>query len=107
MLVTAGGATMLSDEIVENAWMRARSRCECERGGHGHDHRCGNGLVWGQRGIPTALGGWEALTHGDPKLGGWMAVNQSEILCWACYMEVIATQNAGVRDTAMQSDGAA
>ncbi len=83
---------MFSDETVENAWMRARSRCECERGGHSHTHRCGKALVWTHRGKPTTLGGWQPLTNGDANLGGWMAVNQCEIVCWRCFIEIRAAQ---------------
>ncbi len=81
---------MFSDEIVENAWMRARSCCECERAPHGHRHRCGKPLVWPHQGKATTLGGWQAVRTGDPTAGGWDAVNACEILCWACYRAVMA-----------------
>jgi hypothetical protein len=80
---------MYADEIVANAWMRSRAWCECERHEHGHPFRCSTALVWERRGQPTAAGGWEVLKSGDAKLGGWQAVHQSEILCWACYEEVM------------------
>jgi len=70
-----------SDETVENAWTRARARCE---GRH-----CGTPLVWALRG-EAASGGWEALHNGHKNLGGWAAVNQCQILCWACYTKATA-----------------
>jgi hypothetical protein len=82
---------MYADEIVENAWMRARARCECERRAHPHPRRCNHPLVWENRGQATTLGGWQAYVTGDPQLGGWEAVNQCEILCWACYTAVQGT----------------
>jgi len=81
---------MYTDETVENAWTRARARCECTRKGHRHVQGCGAPLVWTLQGKATTLGGWEALRQGDLKLGGWEAVNQCEILCWACYRAVTA-----------------
>ncbi len=99
---------MFSDETVENAWMRARSRCECERNGHGHTHPCGKALVWTHRGKPTTLGGWQALMHGDAKLGGWLAVNECEILCWACFIEArAAAEPDRAQDAARQRKHAA
>ncbi len=68
---------MYTDETVENAWTRARARCECARKGHRHVQGCGAPLVWTLQSKATTLGGWEA-------------VNQCEILCWACYRAVTA-----------------
>ncbi len=83
---------MQSDEILENAWMRSHSRCECERAGHAHPGRCGKALVWTHQGKATTLGGWQVLRHGENRLGGWEAVNACEILCWRCYQASVAEQ---------------
>ncbi len=94
---------MQSDETVENAWTRAR--CECEHNSHAPAHRCGTPLVWAQRG-QTVSGGWEALHNGHKNLGGWEAVTQCQILCWACDAKVTAA--ATQRDDAelsQRSDG--
>ncbi len=79
---------MYSDETVENAWLRARACCECERHSHHHGERCGALLLWQHRGEPQREGAWEAHRTGDLKLGGWEAVNCCEILCWRCYEQV-------------------
>jgi len=65
---------MPSDEVVENAWTRARCTCECDHATHAHAARCGTALVWEQRG--TAM----------PE--GWKAVQTCHILCWSCYQKV-------------------
>ncbi len=83
---------MYADEIVENAWMRSYATCECARSGHHHAGPCGAPLVWVQRGIPNGIGGWEVRRGRDRTLGGWEAVNQCEILCWACYQAVTAAR---------------
>jgi hypothetical protein len=85
---------VFSDETVENAWLRSRSCCECERSDHGHAHRCGKALVWTHRGKRTTVGGWEALSPGDAQLGGWMAVNHWEILCWSCYTAILGAEHS-------------
>ncbi len=86
---------MYTDEVVENAWMRARSRCECARDGHAHQGRCGKPLVWTHQGKGTTVGGWQARRNGSKRLGGWEAVNQCEILCWACYQAVAGASAVG------------
>jgi hypothetical protein len=76
------------DEPVENAWMRARARCECRRGTHHQEDRCPQDLVWEQRGRRGHRGGWEVY-HNSPRVhAGWEAVKQIEILCWECYQAV-------------------
>ncbi len=85
---------MYADEVLENAWMRSHSTCECERDGHAHHGRCGKHLVWTHQGKATTLGGWQTLRNGSKKLGGWEAVNQCEILCYACYQAVTADSPA-------------
>jgi hypothetical protein len=82
---------MHSDEVVENAWLRARAQCECERAAHaGHAGRCTTLLQWTARGIEHKEGAWEAHRTGDPRLGGWEAANACAVLCWACYQQVQA-----------------
>ncbi len=80
---------MFSDETIENAWMRSRAQCECRRKGHGHRTRCTHKLEWEERGQANERGGWEAYRKGSPSVGGWEAVNQSEILCWTCYRQTL------------------
>ncbi len=77
------------DEPVENAWMRSRARCECRRASHGHRGRCGQVLVWEHRRQATSRGAWEAHHTGPPSAAGWQAVQQCEILCWACYQQSV------------------
>jgi predicted metalloprotease with PDZ domain len=38
------------------------------------------------------------------KLGGWEAVNQCEILCWACYQEVTATLASQTQGLALSNE---
>jgi hypothetical protein len=84
---------MYADEAIENAWMRARSRCECGRSGHPeHRGRCEAVLSWTARGDPEQGGAWEAIQRGGAQLGGWQAVDLTEILCWACYRRAISSQ---------------
>ncbi len=80
---------MFSDEIIENAWMRARAECECRIKGHGHGSRCAAPLHWAHKGEPGELGGWEVLNKKGPARAGWQAVNQCVILCWRCYGQSI------------------
>ena len=79
---------MNSDEVIENAWMRARAECECRAKGHGHGSRCAVSLVWTHRGEP---GGWEVFKKKGPDRAGWQAVNQCVILCWHCYQQLLGT----------------
>jgi hypothetical protein len=78
---------MLSDETLENAWVRSHARCECGRKAHGHSARCGRELQWEDRGQADARGGWEVYRKGNLTVGDWRAVNQCEILCWMCYQQ--------------------
>ncbi len=83
---------MISDEILENAWMRARAECECRAKGHGHGLRCAEPLFWEQRGESGERGAWEVLKTG-PARAGWQAVNQCVIVCWRCYQHSIGARN--------------
>ena len=80
---------MFHDDTVENAWIRSRARCECTCSTHGHRQPCGCALDWDCRGSSNWRGGWEAYRKGGPTLLGWKAVNQCEILCWACYEQAV------------------
>ena len=77
---------MPSDEVVENAWTRARCTCECDHATHAHAARCGTALVWEHRGMAVP-GGWETVTNGPKGLAGWHAVQASRTLCWSCYQK--------------------
>ena len=79
---------MSTDEALDNAWMRARGQCECERVSHGrHGARCDTPLLWAARGTALRLGAWEAYRTGDFTRGHWEVVNGYEILCWACFRQ--------------------
>jgi hypothetical protein len=84
---------MWVDEVVENAWVRSGGRCECSRRHHGHGVECGRALAWAHRGTHTATG-WELVRHGDPKVGGWQAVKDAQVLCVECYRRV-TTEHTG------------
>ena len=97
---------MYSDDVVENAWMRARAQCECVREAHGgHAGRCTTLLRWTARGTDHKNGAWEAHVIGDPRLGGWEAVNAWEILCWTCYQQVWGMGRAPKRAPAAPTRG--
>jgi hypothetical protein len=79
---------MYSDEVVENAWMRARARCEGERASQGGPAaRCNTPLLWTARGPERREGAWEANRTGEPTRGGWHAVKDCEVLCWDCFRQ--------------------
>jgi hypothetical protein len=96
---------MSSDEVVENAWMRARGRCECERVSHGSRHvsRCNTPLLWTARGTEHRMGAWEAFRTAEPTRGSWEAVNRCEILCWACFRQVRGVVRETTRTAAARS----
>ena len=49
-----------SEDIIEQAWARARGICECEHEGHGHLGQCGKTLLKSFRGDKFSYFGWEA-----------------------------------------------
>jgi hypothetical protein len=70
-----------SDEVIVNAWMRARARCECMRQPHYHSLPHGKVLVWACW-HSNVDSGWE--THhmdGDPAN---ISLENCEILCMEC-----------------------
>lgn len=77
------------DEPVENAWMRARGRCECGKSSHDHHGRCECELVWEHRGHPFAEGAWEAYHSNPLMVVEWEATQRCRILCWSCYVETM------------------
>ena len=83
------------DEVVENAWTRAQGRCESTAPSGPLSRRCGQPLDWAQRGKATHRAAWQALQTGPKTLGGWQAVPQTRIVCWACYAKAMAGQGAG------------
>ena len=94
---------MRSDEMVENAWTRARATCECDCPAHSHADRCGTALVWEQRG-KSGPGGWEAVNTGHKSVGDWQAVQACRIFCWGCYQK--ATTDAARRHIPAQPGAA-
>jgi hypothetical protein len=74
---------MSSDQIqiavLQGAWQRAASRCECLQAGHGHDGRCGQRLFWGMRNSYQE-GGWFA----DTRHGGSPSLAHIHIICAEC-----------------------
>jgi hypothetical protein len=74
---------MFPESVVEEAWRRARGKCECRRGKlHHHPHiRCDEHLIWANRGR-SLRGGWEArpISNLDDA-----TLSNCQILCWDCY----------------------
>ena len=66
------------DSRLREAWLRAEALCECRTQKHGHAGRCGQFLIWEDRG-GTEPGAWEVRALSDPRRPA------SEILCAACY----------------------
>jgi hypothetical protein len=66
------------DPLIREAWLRAEALCECQTQKHGHSDRCGQFLVWADRG-GTGPGAWEIRELNDPRRSA------SELLCAACY----------------------
>ena len=81
-------ALEFSHETVENAWVRARGRCECQQAAHVHHGRCNRELVWEARGRDAGGEAWEAhaLTPGPDRSGD--TVPNCRILCWECYRQI-------------------
>jgi hypothetical protein len=69
---------MVSEKLVQEAWLRAEALCECRKDAHGHPGRYNQFLIWAERG-ETRRGGWEARPLSDPRR------LPCEVLCAACY----------------------
>ena len=69
---------MIPDVALREAWSRSEALCECRTAAHGHPGRCGQFLLWAERG-GTGKGAWDVRQLKDPRRPGW------EILCAACY----------------------
>ena len=41
---------MITDAVLREAWRRAEALCECRKATHGHPGRCGQFLLWAERG---------------------------------------------------------
>ncbi len=80
---------MLSDILVREAWLRAEALCECQKQKHGHPGRCGQFLIWEDRG-GTGPGAWEVRSLNDPRRPA------CEILCSACYAKAAGEAPMGV-----------
>jgi len=73
------------EDVVQQAWLRAGSRCECGRANHPHGRRrCNKTLVEINKGR-EGEGNWE--TH-RRSAGGSGTLNNCEILCWECHQAI-------------------
>jgi len=71
-----------SEDVIEQAWNRARATCECKSWTHNHGStRCNIRLSKYVRG-KAGEGGWEA--HRIKRSGG-DELSNCEILCWSCH----------------------
>jgi hypothetical protein len=74
---------MASDQlqisVLQGAWQRAGSRCECMQAGHEHEGRCGQRLFWGMR-ESYSEGGWFAET----RHGGTPSLSSVQVICAEC-----------------------
>ena len=74
-----------SEDVVREAWQRAKGKCECKREAHSHIfQRCFRPLKWSNRGNrDDDRTGWEVFYRdGDVDNN---ATNNCEILCWHCF----------------------
>jgi hypothetical protein len=75
-----------TNEIVERAWRRSGSYCECTRTKHGHGGRCNKPLTRDLRGARDSPFGWEAYSVSGLYKN---IASDCEILCWDCYKSTI------------------
>ena len=73
-----------SDQIVDQAWLRSVSFCECRQVGHHHDGRCNRVLFKFLRGNLESEWGWEAHS----KSGLYTDLADCEIICAGCYVNL-------------------
>jgi len=81
------------EEVLKQAFLRANSRCQCEREDHGHgSFTCFKQIIWKNRGNSTERSGWEAHYFVNPEKGGKPTVENCEVLCWDCYTKTVQSQ---------------
>ncbi len=73
--------TSFPQSVVDNAWDRSGSKCECNSSSHSHRNRCSTSLNKGSRGKETAMG-WEAHHINS---NGASTLSNCEILCQDCH----------------------
>lgn len=78
-----------AEAALHAAWRLAQRTCECQRPGHGHQHRCPESLTWGSRG-KVGPGGWQAKVWTSLDAGGADVPENYEILCWRCFAAMVA-----------------
>ena len=74
-----------SEEVVREAWQRAKGKCECKREAHSHIfQRCFRPLKWSGRGNrDDERTGWEAFSRDGNEENN--TSSNCEILCWQCF----------------------
>ena len=74
------------DDVVEAAWKRSGSRCECTREHSWHKgRRCPQTLKKEHRGDDTKSTGWETHHKTSQASGGSDTLSNCEILCMRCH----------------------
>jgi hypothetical protein len=73
-------------EIIERAWKRSGSNCECTLTQHGHGGSCDKPLKKDLRGDKDSPFGWE--TRSVSGLYKPVAID-CEIFCWDCYKQTL------------------
>ena len=74
-----------TESIIQQAWRRSESRCECTQTGHGHTGRCNKTVYVFREGDKASEYGWNS--HQISASGGDTLAN-CEILCSACYDKI-------------------
>ena len=69
-----------SEDVIAQAWRRARGHCECDQSSHTHEPPCGRVIVWNFRGR-NATDAWEA----DHVSGEDDALVNCQLRCWPCH----------------------
>ena len=78
------------EEVLKQAFLRANSRCQCEREDHGHgSFTCFKQIIWEHRGNKMERSGWDTICFVSPEKGGKLTVENCEILCWDCYTKTV------------------
>lgn len=71
--------------VVDAAWTRSGSKCECSRLTHVHSGRCNKPLSYDNRGKDGVRGAWEAHHKVAVKSDGSDILSNCEILCIDCH----------------------